>query len=186
VVKLSTLFSGNVLTIGVILAGVALFFGLGGAQGIGARLGGGFRDLSTSFIGGLGGAFGFESEGEAPASAVNPLVPPLSLTGQAPAIGLPQLNANLVATQGTLQGINNFFSNLFSGSLFNPNALTLPPLFTTQAITTRIGLQTGQILGSGVQSTGSFGGFTNAQEQEIALQNAIVESQRENPSFFRL
>jgi len=189
-VSLGSLVSGNIVTIGVILAGVALFFGLGGAQGIGARIGGGFKDFGSSFIGGLGGAFGFEGEGEKPASETDPLSPPLSLTGQAPALGLPQLNANLLATQGTLQGVNNFFSNLFSGAFFNPNAFEFAPSFSQSAITTRIGLQSGTVSGSGLQTGGlgaggtPFGGFTSANAQEIALQNAIVQSQIDNPSFF--
>jgi len=185
-VKIPSLISGNIITIGVVLAGVALFFGLGGAQGIGAKIGGGFKGFSDSFVGALGGNIFGQALGEKPASEADPLVPPLSLTGQSPAIGIPQLNANLVATQGTLQGINNFFSNIFSGSAFNPNALTLPSLFTESAISTRIGQQTGAVPVSGVQSTGTFGGFTTASEQEIALQGAIVESREKNPSFFRL
>jgi len=183
-VSIPRFITGNIVTIGVILAGVALFFGLGGAQGIGAKIGGGFKGFGDSFLGGLTGAFGLEGEGETPASEVDPLVPPLSLTGQAPAIGLPQLNANLVATQGTLQGINNFFSNVFSGAIFNPQAVSLPQLFSQQAIQTRIA----QTVGGTNQnpSTGGtpFGGFTNANQQEIALQNAIVQSQIDNPSFF--
>jgi len=183
-VSIPRFISGNIVTIGVILAGVALFFGLGGAQGIGAKLGGGFKGFGESFIGSLGGAFGFESLGETPASEVDPLAPPLSLTGQAPALGLPQLNANILATQGTLQGINNFFSNIFSGAIFNPQAVSLSQLFSQQAIQTRIA----QTVGGTNQpsSTGgtAFGGFTSANEQEIALQNAIVQSQIDNPSFF--
>jgi len=167
------------LTIGVILAGVALFFGLGGAQGIGARIGGGFSSFGSSFVSALGGGGLFGSAfGQTPASASNPLTPPTSLTGQAPAIGLPQLNANLQATQGTLQGINNFFANIFSGASFNPSAFNPASSFTTQAIQQRISFQA-----RGVPRT-NFGGFTNANEQEIALQKAIVQSQIDNPSFF--
>jgi len=176
-VKLSTLFSGNILTIGVVLAGIALFFGLGGAQGIGAKIGGGFKSFGDSFIGGLGGSFGI---GEKPASETDPLVPPLSLTGQAPALGLPQLNANLLATQGTLQGINNFFSNIFSGAIFNPLAFNPRSSFETQAIQNRI--QFASIIQQRPRET--FGGFETANAQEIALQEAIVKSQRDNPSFF--
>jgi len=184
VVKLSSLLSGNVVTIGVILAGVALFFGLGGAQGIGSKLGGGFKDFGSSFIGGLGGAFGFGDEGEKPASEADPLVPPASLTGQPPALGLPQLNANLLATQGTLQGINNFFSNIFSGAIFNPSAFNTQSSFTAQAIQTRIDRANNPANFN--QGGTTFGGFTSASEQEIALQNAIIESKQKNPSFFKL
>jgi len=178
-VSIPRFISGNVVTIGVILAGVALFFGLGGAQGIGAKLGGGFKSFGSSFIGGIGGAFG-DAFGETPASESQPLSPPSSLTGQAPEIGLPQLADSLQQTQGTLQGINNFFSNLFSGAVFNPQALTLPPLFTQQAIQNR--LQFSSIVKQEQRET--FGGFQSANEQEIALQNAIVESQKRFGSFF--
>jgi len=181
-VKLSSLLSGNVVTIGVVLAGVALFFGLGGAQGIGAKLGGGFKDFGSSFVGGLGGIFGSSDEGEKPASESDPLVPPLSLTGQAPALGLPQLNANLLQTQGTLQGINNFFSNIFSGAIFNPQAFKVGPSFSTIKIQERLARANNPANFN--QGGTTFGGFTNASEQEIALQNAIVESQKNNPSFF--
>jgi len=182
-VKIPSLISGNIVTIGVILAGVALFFGLGGAQGIGSKLGAGFKGFGDSFITGLGGSI-FGESGEKPASEADPLVPPLSLTGQAPALGLPQLNANLLATQGTLQGINNFFSNIFSGASFNPNAFNPASSFTEQAIQSRISLQKGEISGSGTQGGTQFGGFVSANEQEVALQVAIVESQKNNPSFF--
>jgi len=181
-VKIPSIISGNVVTIGVVLAGVALFFGLGGAQGIGAKLGGGFKGFGDSFLAGLGGSiFG---DGEKPASETNPLTPPLSLTGQPPALGLPQLQDSLQQTQGTLQGINNFFSNIFSGASFNPSAFNPASSFTPQAIQTRIGLQSGTVTGSGVQGGTQFGGFVSANEQEVALQVAIVESQSKNPSFF--
>jgi len=183
-VKLSSLLSGNVVTIGVILAGVALFFGLGGAQGIGSKLGGGFKTFGDSFIGGLGGIFGTSSDGEKPASESDPLVVPGSLTGQAPALGLEQLNANLLATQGTLQGINNFFGNIFSGAIFNPSAFNTQSSFTVQAIQTRLNRANNPANFN--QGGTTFGGFTNASEQEIALQNAIIESKEKNPSFFLL
>jgi len=174
--------ASNLLTLGVIFGGVALFFGLGGAQGIGSKLGGGFASLGSSFLTGLGIQ---SASGQTPASTNNTITPPTSLTGQPPAIGLAQLNANLVATQGTLQGINNFISNLFSGSLFNPGAFSTASSFTPGAIQTRIG----QAVGGANQpiSAGGtpFGGFTNAQDQEIALQEAIVQSKLDNPSFFK-
>jgi len=172
------------LTIGVILAGVALFFGLGGAQGIGARIGGGFKGFGESFVSGLGGGLFGDVFGEKPASETDPLVPPLSLTGQPPALGLPQLNANLVATQGTLQGITNFFSNIFSGAQFNPSAFNPASSFTQSAIQRRIDQSVGGV-NQPISAGGTpFGGFTSANAQEIALQNAIVQSQIDNPSFF--
>jgi len=183
VVSIPRFISGNIVTIGVILAGVALFFGLGGAQGIGAKLGGGFKSFGSSFIGGIGGAFG-EAFGETPASESQPLSPPSSLTGQAPAIGLDQLKDNLFQTQGTLQSITNLFTNFFSGAVFNPNALFLPPLFTEQAITTRISQSVGGINQPSSVGGTAFGGFQNANSQEIALQDAIVQSKLDNPSFF--
>jgi len=45
------------LSIGAVAIAVALFFGLGGASGIGSRLGGGFKSLGESFITGLGGGY---------------------------------------------------------------------------------------------------------------------------------
>lgn len=182
-VSIPRFISGNIVTIGVVLAGVALFFGLGGAQGIGAKLGGGFKSFGSSFVGGIGGAFG-EAFGETPASESQPLSPPSSLTGQAPEIGLPQLADSLKQQQGTLQGINNFFSNLFSGAVFNPQALTLPPLFTQQAIQKRIEQSIGGINQPSNVGGTPFGGFKTADLQEIALQEAIIQSKLDNPSFF--
>lgn len=43
----------NLLTIGIIGAGIAAFIGLGGAQGIGSRIGQGFRGLGESFVAGI-------------------------------------------------------------------------------------------------------------------------------------
>jgi len=165
------------LTLGLVALGAALFFGLGGAQGIGARLGSGFKGLGESFITGLGGGILPQSPAE---TAANPTQPAANLTGQAPPLGLPQLQDNLEQTQNSLQGINNFFSNLFSGSLFNPQAFSLPSSFTPAAIQNRISFE-----GAGIPRT-QFGGFLNATEQEIGLQQAITASQKANPSFFKL
>lgn len=167
------------LTIGVILAGVALFFGLGGAQGIGARIGGGFKSFGSSFVGGLGGAFG-NAFGETPDAPADPLKPNASLTGQGTDIGLPLLNENLQKTSDTLGGINNFFSNIFSGAIFNPSAFNPASSFTPSAIQNR--MEFSSIVQQ--KQRDNFGGFQSANEQEIALQNAIIESQKRNPSFF--
>jgi len=43
----------NLLTIGIIGAGIAAFIGLGGAQGIGSKIGQGFRGLGESFVAGI-------------------------------------------------------------------------------------------------------------------------------------
>jgi len=150
----------------------------------GSRWRGNVKGFGDSFLGAFGGAFGFEGEGEKPASETDPLVPPLSLTGQPPALGFPQLNANLLATQGTLQGINNFFSNIFSGAIFNPSAFNPASSFTTSAITTRISQSVGGTNQPSNVGGTQFGGFVSANEQEVALQTAIVESISNNPSFF--
>jgi len=95
---------------------------------------------------------------------------------------LPQLQSNLQQTQGALQGINNFFSNLLSGSLFNPQAFNTSSSFTQGAIQNRIQFESVKRKTPRTQ----FGGFVNAVEQESALQAAITASQQANPSFFNL
>ena len=45
----------NALAIGAALAGIGLFFGLGGASGIGGRIGGGIRSFGESLAAGISG-----------------------------------------------------------------------------------------------------------------------------------
>jgi len=167
-VRLSTF-----IAIGGLVLAFILFQGAGGAAGIGARLGGGFQSFTSALTAGIIPA-------AASNTAANPTQAPANLTGQPPAIGLNQLQSNLQQTQGALQGINNFFSNLFSGSLFNPSAFNLSSSFTPSAIQNRISFQA-----RGVPRT-NFGGFMSAEQQEIGLQQAITASQQANPSFFKL
>jgi len=185
VVSLGSLISGNALTIGVILAGVALFFGLGGAQGIGAKLGSGFKGFGDSFLGGLTGAFGSTDKGEStPDSPADPLKPNPNLSGEPTPIGFGLLFEGLQEQSNIFQNINNLFSNIFSGAQFNPSAFNPASSFSSQAITARIGrVPGGTNQPSNIGGT-PFGGFSDANEQELALQNAILQSQIDNPSFF--
>jgi len=174
------------LTIGVILAGVALFFGLGGAQGIGARLGGGFSAFGSAFRTGFGDFGGLFTNvfGTTPDSPSDPLNPNPNLSGDPTDIGFDLLNESLQSQSNILQDVNNFFSNLFSGALFNPSAFNPASSFTQQAIQNRLDQAVGgpnQPISAGGTP---FGGFTSAVEQELALQNAILQSQIDNPSFF--
>jgi len=172
------------LTIGVILAGVALFFGLGGAQGIGARIGGGFKGFGESFVGALGGGLFGDAFGTTPDSPSDPLNPNPNLSGDPTPIGFELLEESFQTQSNILQDVNNFFSNLFSGALFNPSAFNPQSSFTQQAIQNRLDQAVGgpnQPISAGGTP---FGGFTSAVEQELALQNAILQSQIDNPSFF--
>jgi len=167
-VRLSTF-----IAIGGLVLAFILFQGAGGAAGIGSRIGGGFQSFTSALTSGIIPA-------AAATTAANPLQAPANLTGQPPAIGLNQLQSNLQQTQGALQGINNFFSNLFGGSLFNPSALNLQKSFNPSAIQQRISFEA-----RGRPRT-QFGGFLSAEAQEIGLQQAVTASQQANPSFFKL
>jgi len=172
-VKLFGISLSTLLPIAVAGIAIATFFGLGGASGIGQRIGGAFSSFQSSFTAGLSGINPLDQGGQQTETTA-----PTQLTGVAPPLGVPQLLDNLQQTQGTLQGVNDFFSNLFSGALFNPSAFKTAPAFTPEATTRRMEFQ-----GAGVPRT-NFGGFGNAIAQENALQIAIVESMRDNPSFF--
>jgi len=169
---------GTLITLGFLGIAVAGFIGLGGASGLGQRIGsglsGGFSNFFGSFSEALSGNFASANQG----GQQNVTTAPTDLTGKAPPIGLPQLEDNLTQTQGGLQSINNFFQNIFSGASFNPQAFSTASSFTPQAIQNRMDFQA-----RGVPRT-NFGGFGNAPAQENALQQAILESQRDNPSFF--
>jgi len=174
-VKILGISLSTLLPLAVLGIGLATFFGLGGASGIGQRIGSGFSSFGSAFKFGLGGAFGATQGGEQ-----NDTTAATELTGEAPPLGLPQLLDNLQQTQGTLQGVNNFFSNLFSGALFNPSAFRTSLAFTPSAIQNR--LQFSSVNKQTPRTT--FGGFSNAVAQENALQQAIIEQMRSNPSFF--
>jgi len=171
---------GTLLTLGFLGIAVAGFIGLGGASGIGQRIGSGLSSGFSNFFGSFSQALSGNFANAEQGGQQNVTTAPTELTGLAPPIGVPQLLDNLQQTQGSLQGINNFFSNLFSGALFNPRAFRTAPSFTPEAITQRMKFSS---LQSGTLRT-TFGGFGSANAQESALQIAILESQRDNPSFF--
>jgi len=169
----------TILGLGAVAIAVVSFIGLGGAKGIGQKLGsgisGGFTDFFSSFSGGL---LNFASANQG--GQQTETTAPTELSGVPPPIGLPQLQDNLTQTQSGLQSINDFFSNFFSGALFNPGAFKTSLAFTPSAISKRIGFQS---INKGIVRT-NFGGFGGGIAQENALQQAILESQRDNPSFF--
>ena len=63
------------------------------------------------------------------------------------------------------------------------NALEVLPLFTGQAIAAR--MQEAQRATQAGQYSSPFGGFQNAEQQEIALQNALSESMLKYPQYFK-
>ena len=166
------------LSLALLAGGVALFFGLGGASGIGARIGGGFATFGASLVGALNP---FASQGgnqPAPQETNAPTTAGEELTGKSPDIGLPLLESNLTKTKGAFDDLNRFFENLFSGSLFNPNAFATASSFTPEAIRLRIE--------AAPERAGTlFGGHESAIAQESALQLAIIQSKADFPEFFR-
>jgi len=167
---------GTILTLGAIGIAVAGFIGLGGASGVGQRLGSSLSSGFTNFFTGLSSSLNFASANQG--GQQTETTAPTELTGVPPPLGFPQLSDNLTKTQQGAQSINDFFSNLFSGSLFNPRAFRTSLAFTPGAIQNRM-----MFAGRGIPRT-TFGGFGSASSQESALQQAILESQRDNPSFF--
>lgn len=169
---------GTILTLAAIGIAIAGFIGLGGASGIGQRVGSGlskgFADFTSAFQSSLTSNIFGGSSGQ------NVTAPPSNLTGQPIPIGLPNLINSFNQTNAGLQGVNNFLANLFSGASFNPFAQQTSLLFTPTAISQRISFQSRN---KGIVRT-NFGGFGSAIAQESALQQAITESQRDNPSFF--
>jgi len=167
---------GTLITLGALGIAVAGFIGLGGASGVGQKLGSSLSSGFTNFFQGLSGSLNFASANQG--GQQNETTAPTELTGVAPPLGIPQLTDNLSKTQSALQGLNDFFSNIFSGAQFNPQAFRTASSFTPEAIAQRM-----QFQARGVART-NFGGFSSAQAQESALQQAIRQSQRDNPSFF--
>jgi len=169
---------GTLLTLGFLGIAVAGFIGLGGASGLGQRIGGGlssgFSNFFGSFSEALSGNFASADQG----GQQNVTTAPGELTGKQPGLGLPNLLDSFEKQGQGAQGVTNFFSNLFSGSLFNPGAFRTSLAFTPGAIQNRISFE-----GKGKSRT-QFGGFGSGVAQESALQQAIIESQRDNPSLF--
>lgn len=106
----------------------------------------------------------------------------MELTGKPPALGIPTLQGNFQGTANILQSLTNAFGNLTSGAFANPLAFRVTPSFTQSAIEQRIA-GTSKITFEGVAGFRQ-AGFSNAEKQEIALQDAIIASQLRNPSFF--
>jgi len=169
---------GTLITLGALGIAVAGFIGLGGASGVGQKLGSSLSSGFSNFFTGLTGSLNFASANQG--GQQNETTAPTELSGIPPPIGLPQLTDNLEKTQSSLQGINDFFSNLFSGALFNKSAFRTSLAFSPEAVSQR---QAFQSRNKGIVRT-NFGGFGSAIAQESALQIAILESQRDNPSFF--
>jgi len=167
---------GTLLTLGAIGIAVAGFIGLGGASGLGQRIGSGLSSGFSNFFNAFQSSITSSILGGTSGQTVTN--PPSNLTGVPPAIGLPNLLNSFQQTNSALNNFNNFFANLFSGASFNPSAFRTASSFTPQAIQNRM-----QFQARGVPRT-NFGGFGNAIAQENALQQAILESQRDNPSFF--
>jgi len=169
---------GTLLTLGAIGIAVAGFIGLGGASGLGQRIGTGLSSGFTNFFTSLTGSLNFASANQG--GQQNETTAPTELSGNPPPIGIPQLTDNLAQTQGGLQSINDFFSNVFSGALFNPSAFRTSLAFQPNDVSQRMQFSS---INQGTART-TFGGFGSASVQESALQQAILESMRDNPSFF--
>jgi len=166
----------TILTLGAIGIAIAGFIGLGGASGLGQRIGSSLSGGFTNFFGSLSESLNFASANQG--GQQNETTAPTELTGLPAPIGLPRLTDSLDQTAGGLNSITNFFQNIFSGAQFNPSAFRTSLAFTPSAIQNRMAFQ-----GAGIPRT-NFGGFGSAPAQESALQIAILESMRDNPSFF--
>lgn len=183
-------------TIGTLaaLAGLAVaVLSFGGFSGIGSKIGTGIRTSAADFFSSLTGGL----VGKATAAGANVLggeddsaevlEADTTLTNISPDLGPDLLIDSFQQTKSTLDDINNFFRNLVSGSLFNPNAFSTASSFTPEAIAARIARQevTAAQIAAGTIGGTQFGGFANAATQEAALQAAIVASKEAFPSFFK-
>jgi len=164
----------NIVTIAAVLGGAAAFVSLGGASGIGSKIGGAFKGFGDSFISGLG----IPSLGGATPEA-NVVNATEALTGKTPPVGPALALDSLTKTKGLLDDFNNFISNVVSGSQFNAGAFSTAKSFTPLAITSRMArTETNKF-------SAPFGGFGDPVTQENALQAAIIASKGNNPQWFR-
>ena len=96
----------NLLTLGLIGGAIAAFYGLGGASGIGTRIGQGFRGLGEGFT-----------------SGISSLIP-TTVTGLTPSnTALQNLQSNALGLQQGASAIVEGISNL--GGSLNPQGLQL-------------------------------------------------------------
>ena len=95
----------NLLTLGLIGGAIAAFYGLGGASGIGTRIGQGFRGLGEGFTAGISSLI------------------PTTVTGSTPSnTALQNLQSNAVGLQQSTSAIVEGVSNL--GGALNPQTAT--------------------------------------------------------------
>jgi len=155
------------VTLALVAVAAAVFFGLGGASGIGGRIGGGFRAFGQSITEGIAGTF----NPFAPQGGNEPAPSP---TRPEPTCG-PGTIENPITGQceaPTFGGVTPSFARFDISNLFSS--------FNVQQR-----LQASERRAAGGISGTPFGGFGSAQVQETALQAAIEQSRRDNPVFFR-
>jgi len=155
-------------TLAVIGIAAAAFFGLGGAAGIGQRIGGGFSAFGSGIVKGFSSPFVSDLAGNQPAPQESNPFPSAQPPGTAP--------SPLAVPLGLPPSLSSFgFLSPTSGGI-----LDISKLFTTRAIETR---RSNVLKGASLGST-PFGGFESLEAQERGLIAAIRESATKFPGFF--
>jgi len=105
----------NILTIGAIIAAGVAFIQLGGASGIGARIGGGFGSFGSSLTAGIAGSLnpfsGLSQSTVKDEPVDNGRIGPDPRTGTEAFDPLGNLSGNLTGLQNLLDSFNNFVTS---------------------------------------------------------------------------
>jgi len=166
----------TVLTLGAIGVAVALFFGAGGFQGVGQKIGGFFGQGFSAFGSSLAGAF----SGGLLGGAANPNTGGVDNTtdtstgqiGPDPKTGTEEFDpfGNLLGNFKGLQNILDQLNNFFVGQ--GPAFVVGGQSFATAANPKQIA--------SGTE----FGGFISASSQAGALAALLAQNKKKFPEFF--
>jgi len=169
----------DALTLGAIGVAIALFFGAGGFQGVGTKIGGFFGQGFATFGQSLQSAFSFGLLGGSP----NP-----NTGGSSGGGGTGSQTFGI--TPATQTGAFDPFGNLIGSFTAVQNILnTLNNIFTGQGPAFQVGGQGGPTFATALfpqqTPTGTaFGGFINQATQTAALDALLAENKKKFPQFF--
>ena len=197
----------NLLTLGLIGGAIAAFYGLGGASGIGARIGQGFRGLGEGFTAGISSLIPTTVTGSTPSNTalqnlqsnalglqqgVSSIVEGVSNLGGSPnpqtsaagAGDTPVLPTNTPSAASALQFAANqgVVSQAFATAYSPPRKAQVGQLDVSKAFESI----SRDIAGANYErrEASNFGGFRTALNQQTSLAQAIELSARQYPEYF--
>lgn len=177
----------NGLTIAAALAGIAVFMGVGGAKGLGERVGGSFRQFSNSFIAGLGiNPLATEQNNINTGTAFDQAIQAIKNTGTAITPEIARNTAAIITPPKTAVAAA-FTPAAAAGAIsqgFAERYSFQPPTKTGVLDVSNIFRHINQNTHLQTRAASNFGGYGSAVNQNTALAQAIEASAAQYGEYF--